>query len=116
MGGPQLLSAQAGATCFSRVGSLHSNEVESRKQQLWRYISSEVGIRVDVEVRLRSHSRGRLIGSLGYILADLGRGTGPRGEKMAAACPGVDSQDLATILDPFRAIFADLGPDRLSET
>ena len=32
---------------------------------------------------------------------------------MAAACPGVDSQDLATILDPFRAIFADLGPDRL---
>ena len=46
----------------------------------------------------------------------LGRGTGPRGEKMAAACPGVDSQDLATILDPFRAIFVDLGPDRLSAT
>ena len=45
-----------------------------------------------------------------------GRGTGPRGEKMAAACPGTDSQDLATILDPFRTIFADLGPDRLSET
>ena len=48
---------------------------------------------------------GRLIGSLGYILAVLGRGTGPRGEKMAAACAGVDSQDLATILDPFRVIF-----------
>ena len=63
-----------------------------------------------------SGRRGRLIGSLGYILAVLGHGTGPRGEKMAAACPGVDSQDLATILDPFRAIFADLGPDRLSET
>ena len=31
---------------------------------------------------------------------------------MAAACPGVDSQDLATILDPFRAIFDDLGPNR----
>ena len=31
---------------------------------------------------------------------------------MAAACSGVDSQDLATVLDPFRAIFADLGPDR----
>ena len=45
-----------------------------------------------------------------------GRGTGPGGEKMAAACPGTDSQDLATILDPFRAIFIDLGPDRLSET
>ena len=59
---------------------------------------------------------GRLIGSLGYILAVLGRGTGPRGEKMAAACPGVDSQDLATILDPFRVIFGDLGPDRQSET
>ena len=34
---------------------------------------------------------------------------------MAAACPGVDSQDLATILDPFCAILADLGPGRLSE-
>ena len=30
--------------------------------------------------------------------------------------PGVDSQDLATILDPFRAIFADLGLDRQSDT
>ena len=28
---------------------------------------------------------------------------------MAAACPGVDSQDLATILDPFRTIFVDWG-------
>ena len=53
-----------------------------------------------------------MIGSLGYIVAVLGRGTGPRGEKMAGACPGVGSQDLATILDPFRAIFVDLGPDR----
>ena len=44
-----------------------------------------------------------------------GRGTGPRGEKMAATCLGTDSQVLATILDPFRAIFVDLGPDRLSE-
>ena len=59
---------------------------------------------------------GRLIGSLGYICSVLGHGTGPRGQKMAAACPGVDSQDLATILDPFRAIFVDLGPDRLSAT
>ena len=42
--------------------------------------------------------------------------SGPRGEKMAAACRGVDSQVLATILDPFRIIFADLGPDRLSAT
>ena len=31
---------------------------------------------------------------------------------MAAACRGVYSQDLATILDPFRVIFVDLGPDR----
>ena len=45
-----------------------------------------------------------------------GRGTGPRGEKMAAACQGVDSQDLATILEPFGTIFDDLGPDGLSET
>ena len=63
-----------------------------------------------------SGRRGRLIGSLGYILAVLGRGTAPKGEKMAAACLGVDSQDLATILDPFQAIFVDLGPDRLSAT
>ena len=27
-----------------------------------------------------------------------------------------DSSGLSTILDPFRNIFADLGPDRLSET
>ena len=55
---------------------------------------------------------GRLIGSLAYILAVWGRGT----EKMAGGSPGTDSQDLATILDPFRAIFVDLGPDRLSAT
>ena len=61
-----------------------------------------------------SGRRGRLIGSLGYVLAVLGRGTGPKGEEMAAACPGVDSQDLTTILDPFRTIFVDLGLDRLS--
>ena len=63
-----------------------------------------------------SDRRGRLIGSLGYILAVLGRGTGPRGEKMAGGFTGTDSQDLATILEPFRAIFVDLGPDRLSAT
>ena len=60
--------------------------------------------------------RGRLIGSLGYILAVLGRGTGPKGEKMAGGSRGTDSQDLATTLDPFRAIFVDLGPDPLSAT
>ena len=59
---------------------------------------------------------GRLIGTLGYILPVLGRGTAPRGEKMAAGSRGTDSQDLATILDPFRAIFVDLGPHRLSAT
>ena len=63
-----------------------------------------------------SGRRGRLIGSLSYILAVLGRGTGPRGEKMAGRFTGTDSQDLATILDPFGAIFVDLGPDRLSAT
>ena len=53
---------------------------------------------------------GRLIRSLSHILADLGRGTGPRGEKMAGRSRGTDSQDLAMILDPFRVIFDDLGP------
>ena len=42
----------------------------------------------------------------------LGRGTGPRGEKMVGRSRGTDSQDLATILDPFRVIFVDLRPDR----
>ena len=41
----------------------------------------------------------------------LGHGSGPTGEKMVAACRGVDSQVLATILDPFGVIFVDLGPD-----
>ena len=58
----------------------------------------------------------RLGANLGRLGVDLGRRTSPRGEKMAAACPGVDSRDLATILDPFREIFVDLGPDRLSAT
>ena len=49
---------------------------------------------------------------MGSILAVLGRGTGPRGEEMAGRFTGTDSQDLATILDPFRAIFVDLGPNR----
>ena len=59
---------------------------------------------------------GRLIGSFPYILGVLDCGSGPKGEKMAAACRGVDSQDLATILDPFGAIFVDLGPDGFSAT
>ena len=50
------------------------------------------------------------------IRKTIGRGAGPRGLEMAAAFTGPDSQDLATILDPFRNIFADLGPDRLSAT
>ena len=45
-----------------------------------------------------------------------GRGTGPRDLEMAAACLGAESQVLATILDPFRTIFDDLGPNRLSAT
>ena len=72
---------------------------------------------LQAEIPLTSSGRrGRLIGSLAYILAVLGRGTGPRGEKMAGRSRGTDSQDLVTILDPFRVIFDDLGPDRLSET
>ena len=45
-------------------------------------------------------------------MAVLGRGTGPRAEELAGRSRGTDSQDLATILDPFGAIFVDLGPDR----
>ena len=73
-----------------------------------------------------SGRRGRLVGSLIYILADLGRGTGPGGEKMAGACPAVDSQDLATILEPFspilgqtaylRLVHCDIATIEISET
>ena len=46
----------------------------------------------------------------------LGHGTGPKRREMAVGFIWVDSQDLATILDPFRTIFGNLGPDPLSET
>ena len=38
-----------------------------------------------------------------------GRGTGPKRSEMAVGFIWVDSRGLATVLDPFRAIFADLG-------
>ena len=41
---------------------------------------------------------------MAYILAVLGRGTGPKGDEMAGRSLGTNSQDLATILGPFRAI------------
>ena len=50
------------------------------------------------------------------LAASPGPGTSPRGEEMAGRSSGTDSQDLATILDPFQVIFVDLGPDRLSAT
>ena len=46
----------------------------------------------------------------------LGRGTGRKRLGSTVGFIWADSQDLATILDPLRTIFADLGPDRLSET
>ena len=67
-------------------------------------------------LRVLMAASGRSIGSVGYVLAVLGRRTGPRGEKMAGSSPGTDSQDLATILDPFQAICIELGPDRSSAT
>ena len=45
-----------------------------------------------------------------------GRGTGPKRFEMAVGFIWVDSRGLATILDPFRGILSDLGPDQLSET
>ena len=47
-----------------------------------------------------------LVADLGR--GNVGRGNGPRGLEMAAACQGVGSQNLATVLDTFRAIFIDL--------
>ena len=78
--------------------------LKSQKSQLWQCDNNIAA------------AGGRLIGSLGSILAVLGRGTGPKREKMAGRSLGTDSQDLAMILDPFRSILVDLGPDRLSAT
>ena len=54
--------------------------------------------------------------SLLTFLRVLGRKSGYKGEKMVLASRGVDSQALATMLDPFGAMFVDLAPDSLSET
>ena len=45
-----------------------------------------------------------------------GRGTDPKRLEMAVGFIWVNSRGLATILDPFRTILDDLGPDGLSET
>ena len=50
------------------------------------------------------------------IFADVGTRDWSQRLGNGRGMPGVDSKDLATILDPFRSIFADLGPDRLSAT
>ena len=44
------------------------------------------------------------------------RRTGPKRSEMAVGFIWVDSRGLATVLAAFRAIFANLGPDRLPET
>ena len=72
--------------------------------------------RLESRCHLQALDRINIAAAGGSILAVLGRGAGPRGEEMAGRSPGTHSQDLATILDPFRAIFDDLGPDRLSAT
>ena len=50
------------------------------------------------------------------LAASPGRGTARKRFVSTVGSSGLDSQVLATILDPFRVIFDDLGPDRLSET
>ena len=46
------------------------------------------------------------------LAASPGRGTTPKRFLSTVGCSGLDSQTLATILDPFRTILTDLGPDR----
>ena len=46
------------------------------------------------------------------LAASPGRGTARKRFLSTVGCSGLDSQGLATILDPFRAIFIDLGPGR----
>ena len=48
----------------------------------------------------------------GELFARFWCGTGPKGLGAAVRSIWVDSRGLATILDPFQTIFADLGPDR----
>ena len=47
------------------------------------------------------------------LAAQLSRGTTRKRFLSTEGCSGLDSQTLATILDPFRTFFVDLGPDRL---
>ena len=46
------------------------------------------------------------------LAAQPGRGTARKRFLSTVGCSGLDSQGLATILDPFWTILADLGPDR----
>ena len=46
------------------------------------------------------------------LAAQPSRGTARKRFLSTVGCSGLESQGLATILDPLRAIFADLGPDR----
>ena len=88
---------------------MHAQAQLLRRLPSWRNLCSSA------RANTSSGRRGRLIESLAYILAVWGRETGPRGEKMAGGSQGTDSHNLATILNPFPAIFVDLGPDRISE-
>ena len=60
--------------------------------------------RTSEESNPRATARTVSFGRIWPLAAPSGPGTGPRGEEMAGRSSGTDSQDLATILDPFRVI------------
>ena len=72
--------------------------------------------------RGRSYCESRICGAAGIptasfaqnwpLAAQLGPGTVRKRFVITVGSSGLDSQPLATILDPFRTIFVDLGPDR----
>ena len=68
------------------------------------------------ESNLRAAAQTGDFGVSGHFWGVLGRGTGRKRFGSTVGFIWSDSQDLATILDPFRTIFANLGPDRVSET
>lgn len=84
----------------------------------------EVNLVKDVRAKgqycfLESGRQGRSLRILGYILGqDFGprvRSAGPKGDKMAGAQLGTNSQTLATILDQLQIIVDVSVPDHLSE-
>ena len=76
----------------------------------------QISYQTSEESNPRAAARTVDFGVSGHFGGVLGRGTGRKRFGSTVGFMWADSQYLATILDPFRTIFANLGPDCVSET